>query len=193
MTESDIQAVNETDADFAGMILSSGYRRSVSLEQAVKMSKLLSRRVKMCGVFVNENKGYIGQFVQSGVIDIIQLHGDESEAFILELKKEFEDIPVIRAFTVRNKEDVIRAQSSSADMIILDAGKGTGCRFDWELLNGMKRDYILAGGLTPDNIAEAVRVLNPYGADTSSGVETGGRKDRDKIHAFVRNAKGECQ
>ncbi|MCR5794733.1 MAG: phosphoribosylanthranilate isomerase [Solobacterium sp.] len=190
MSVQDIRAVNETEADFAGMILSEGFRRSVSMPEARLMKGELSPRIKMCGVFVNAPIEYIRKFIEEGVIDIVQLHGNEDEAFIGGLKQEYPDIPVIRAFTVKNAEDVRRAESSAADMIILDAGKGTGKAFDWDLLEDMHREYILAGGLTPDNVAEAVRTLQPYGADTSSGVETDGRKDREKIHAFVKNAKG---
>ena len=190
MSEEDIRAVNETEAGYAGMILSEGYRRSVSMRKARRMKEELSPRIKMCGVFVNEPAEYIRKFIEEGVIDIVQLHGNEDEAFIRELKLEFPGVPVIRAFAVKSAEDVRAAENSSADLIILDAGKGTGKVFDWDLLKDMHREYILAGGLTPDNVAEAVRMLDPFGVDTSSGAETDGRKDREKIHAFVKNAKG---
>ena len=124
-----------------------------------------------------------------GIIDIAQLHGHEDEAYLARLRT-LTDRPLIRAFRIRSAEDAVRAQESAADMILLDAGAGDGKTFDWSWLAGVTRPYFLAGGLNPENAAEAVRKLKPFAADVSSGVETDGFKDIIKMRAFVSAVKG---
>ena len=96
---------------------------------------------------------------------------------------------VWKAFKIRSLDDLDAANASSADLVLLDNGYGTGRTFDWSLAGGVNRPFLLAGGLAPDNIPEAVAALHPYGVDISSGVETGGQKDRGKILAAVSAAR----
>jgi len=99
-------------------------------------------------------------------------------------------LPVIKAFSVRGPESIDEANRSSADMVLLDSGSGgTGTSFNWDLIKAVKRDYFLAGGLDPDNAKEAAK-LGAYALDVSSGVETEGLKDADKIRRFVREVRG---
>lgn len=184
-TLADINSVNRYQPDYAGVILSAGYRRSIPKAQACRMKAALDPSIRMTGVFVNEEMDSVISFVQEGVIDVIQLHGQESNEQIDELRSRVSGIPVWKAFRVAGPEDVISAQESHADLILLDSGTGTGKTFDWPLLSLAKRPYILAGGLNPDNIGAAVASIHPYGVDTSTGVETDGVKDAAKIRTFI--------
>ena len=116
--------------------------------------------------------------------DIIQLHGHENDDYIEEIK-ESTGREVWKAFKIRYDEDLAAASSCKADMVLLDNGYGTGQTFDWSLLRFFDRPFILAGGLTPENIPEAIDKLHPMAVDISSGVETEGIKDRAKIMAAV--------
>ena len=123
-------------------------------------------------------------------IQIAQLHGQEDEAYIKKLKS-LTDHPVMKAFSIQEKKDLDVAAASSADLILLDHGKGgTGETFDWSLLEGWtKRPYFLAGGLNPENIPEAIQRIHPWGIDLSSAVETDGKKDREKILQAVKTVR----
>ena len=131
-----------------------------------------------------------------GTLAAIQLHGHESEEYIRQLKEQT-PVPIFRAFRVTDRESLIPARQSPADLILLDHGAGgTGETFDWSVLEGVTRPYILAGGLGPDNLESAISTLHPWGVDMSSGVETEGIKDREKIfkavqiaHKYVANHK----
>ena len=100
---------------------------------------------------------------------------------------------LVNVVRVRSPEDVRLAQSSSADGILLDAGAGDGRTFDWSFLQGIRRPYFLAGGLDPENVSRAVRGLKPFAVDVSSGIETGGYKDINKMRAFVRAVRMEME
>ncbi len=123
-------------------------------------------------------------------IDIAQLHGGQDEAFIAGLRKRLPGVPIWAAFKIGSEADVRAAAKSSADMVLLDGGEGSGRAFDWSLADGLGRPFVLAGGLTPESIREAAERLRPYAVDISSGVETGGRKDGGKIRAAVAAARG---
>lgn len=185
MHMSDIRAVNQYMPDYAGFILSMPFRRYVDIDELAAMRRQLDRRIKAVGVFVNEQIDYIFEYLEKHLIDIVQLHGDENNDYILELKREYPLIPVIRAFEVRDETDIEAAKRSLADLVLLDAGKGSGKTFSWELLKDFRQPYVLAGGLSPDNIHEALKQTDPWCVDTSSGVETDGRKDPEKIRRFI--------
>ncbi|MBQ3398556.1 MAG: phosphoribosylanthranilate isomerase, partial [Synergistaceae bacterium] len=136
------------------------------------------------GVFVDENPEIIAEICGHGIIGIIQLHGHENEEYISRLRT-LTNKPVIKAFKVREAEDVMRAENCTADFVMLDSGMGTGKVFDWSLLAGITRPYFLAGGLDAGNVREAVSRLRPYAVDVSSGIETGGVKDRMKMSEFI--------
>lgn len=188
-TVNDIEAINQYQPDYAGMILSKPFWRYVDIDTALILKKHLSPKIKMTGVFVNEDLDYITPFAEQGCIDVIQLHGQEDNAYIQELKKRYPDIPVIKAFKIKEEADIQKAKESEADYVLLDSGTGTGKTFDWKLIKDIGREYFLAGGLTPANVETAIRQFQPYAVDTSSGVETEKKKDPDKIGEFIRKAR----
>ena len=182
----DILAANALKPDYAGFVFAPKSRRCVSEERARELRALLDPAVRAVGVFVREDPERVAALLDSGVIDAAQLHGDEDEGYIARLRA-LTDKPLIRAFRVDGPSDLVRARESTADLILLDNGPGgTGARFDWSLLKGFDRPYILAGGLDPENVWDAVRALRPFAVDVSSGIETDGVKDAEKMRAFVR-------
>ena len=184
MRVQDAQYANAVQPDFAGMILSAGFRRSVTAETAQAIRDALNPDIPVAGVFVDENIEAITAFLQRGTIQAVQLHGHEDAQYIAALRQ-VTDAMILQAFRIRSAEDVQLAQHSAADMILLDSGTGTGQVFDWSLLSGITRPFFLAGGLHPENVAEAIRTVRPSGVDVSSGVESDGQKDPQKIRAFA--------
>lgn len=184
----DVEAVNHLHPDMVGFVFYSPSRRCVSRETAAELASMLDAGIRRVGVFVDEDPLVIAGLVDEGIIDAVQLHGVEDEAYIHGLRR-LVDVPVIKSFIIRDARDLEAARRSSADMVLLDAGKGSGTRFDWSLLEGFGRDYILSGGLDPDNLSEAIGRLHPFGLDVSSGVETDGSKDPAKMTAFMSRAR----
>ena len=186
----DIEAAGELLPEYIGFVFFPGSRRYVAPETARALKAGLNPGIRTVGVFVDEKPETVAKLLSDGTIDMAQLHGSEDEAYLADLRKRT-DKPLIRAFRVRGAEDALRAQASSADEIMLDAGAGDGKTFDWSWLRQVKRPYFLAGGLTPENAGRAVRELKPYAVDVSSGIETGGFKDIVKMRAFVRAVRME--
>ena len=186
----DIEVVNELNPDYIGFIFASKSKRYVDPDTAKELKSLLSPSIKAVGVFVNEEIENVAKLLNENVIDMAQLHGDEDEAYIAELRK-LSDKPIIKALKITSEEDIKRADAISADFVLLDSGAGSGMVFNWGLIKGIKRPYFLAGGLNPENVEEAVNTLNPYAVDVSSGIETDGFKDRNKMTAFVSNVRKE--
>lgn len=184
----DVEYVNLAMPDYGGFILAPGYRRTVTPKQAGRLRELLDPKIMAVGVFVNDPAERVIECLEKGLIDIAQLHGDESEEDILYIKA-VTGKPVIKTVKALNRYMVEAWLDSAADYLLFDSGTGTGKVFDWKILEDIERDYFLAGGLNPANLKEAARLLNPYGADISSGVETDGVKDREKIAAAVREAR----
>lgn len=181
----DIQYVNEAMPDLAGFIFDSSRRRYIDPQKAAGLRAELAPGIKAVGVFVNAPAKLIIDTIKTVRLDAVQFHGNESEEFIRQAKMET-GLPIIKAFRISSAEDLEKACASSADMILLDNGKGgTGKSFDWSLLKDVPRDFMLAGGLGPDNAAEAVRTVRPWGLDASSGLEIDGFKDYDKIIEFM--------
>ena len=181
--EEDIRAANELKPDYIGFVFWARSKRNVTREQAAELKAALDPQIKAVGVFVDEDIEVIKSLLDDGIIDIAQLHGNEDENCIRKLQ-EAAGKPVIKAFKIRSEDDAKIAEQSPADLVLLDSGMGTGKTFDWGLLKGVKRPYLLAGGLGVDNVAEAVKMLNPYALDVSSGIETEGVKDKNKMAAF---------
>ncbi len=181
----DIELANQLAPEYVGFVFWEKSKRNVSLEQARLLREKLDESILSAGVLVDADMEYILTLVQAGIINIVQLHGHEDEAYIRDLRK-LVDCPIIKAFCIRNDEDMELANISSADMVLLDSGMGTGVTFDWRRLKLVSRSYILAGGLNPSNIVEAVTTLHPFGVDVSSGIETDGLKDPAKMREFVR-------
>lgn len=181
----DIEAVNELKPEYIGFVFAQKSRRYVTAEKAEELKKLLHPDIEAVGVFVNENIETVARLLSGGIIDIAQLHGSEDENYIGQLRK-LTDKSIIKAFRIESEQDILNAQNSSADFVLLDSGNGgTGTVFDWELLMNISRPYFLAGGLDNSNVQDAVRRLNPYAVDVSSGIETDGLKDKIKMTDFV--------
>ncbi|KRL11013.1 phosphoribosylanthranilate isomerase [Lentilactobacillus otakiensis DSM 19908 = JCM 15040] len=183
MRPEDIQAVNEAGADFAGFVFAPS-RHFVSLETALKLQINLNPDIKKIGVFVNESIAEILAIYRAGAIDIAQLHGKSTPDEIATLQAV--GLKVIQVF----ERKAIDPQSS-ADYLMVDSGKGSGQVLNWQSIPHIDRTMILAGGLNPDNISQAVQMVNPDIVDVSSGVETDGKKDPTKMMNFIKNAKEE--
>ncbi len=187
----DIETANLVHPDYVGFVFAKKSRRYVSPERVKTLKELLNPDILAVGVFVDEEPETVAALLSSGIIDMAQLHGGEDEEYIGKLRQLTEK-PLIKAFSVREEQDIRNACLSTADFVLLDAGSGgTGTAFDRELLTGMNRPYFLAGGLDPSTVGEAVRRWRPYAVDVSSGIETDGCKDAEKMREFaerVRNA-----
>lgn len=182
----DMEVANELRPDYIGFVFAEKSKRYVSPEQAASLKKLLHPGILAVGVFVNERLKTVAGLLSSGVIDMAQLHGGEDETYMEALRR-LTDRPLIKAFSVRGEKDIRSACASTAELVLLDAGEGgTGTAFDRTLLQNMNRPYLLAGGLDASTVGEAVKRWRPYGVDVSSGIETDGFKDAEKMRAFVR-------
>ena len=181
----DIEAANRLMPDYIGFVFAAKSKRYASPELAAALRAQLDPQIHAVGVFVNEVPEKVAQLLSCGTIQVAQLHGREDEAYISALRA-LTDKPIIKAFRIDTPADVETANRSSADFVLLDSGNGgTGTVFDWKLLQGITRPYFLAGGLNPENAADAVRQLQPFGVDVSSGIEIDGCKDDKKMAAFV--------
>lgn len=180
----DIQAANELKPDFIGFIFVAGKKRYLTPKEAARLKKQLDGSIKAVGVFIDEKPELIAQLLEERVIDLAQLHGSEDEAYIQGLKK-LTAKPIIKAFKIHKAEDLLPISSCSADYVLLDSGTGTGKVFDWQLIKRLARPYFLAGGLNLDNIEKALSELQPFAVDVSSGIETNGSKDKEKMAAFA--------
>jgi phosphoribosylanthranilate isomerase len=186
--EGDIDYVNEALPDFIGFVFAKS-RRQVSVAWAEAMRPKLRAEITPVGVFVNEPLANVAKLLKDHTIDMAQLHGSEDESYIKELRS-LTGKPIIKAVRVLSREDIQNAEQSSADFLLLDNGSGgSGKSFDWNLVGQVQKPFFLAGGLTIDNIEQAIKATNPYAADLSSGVETDGKKDKNKILEIVRRIK----
>lgn len=185
----DAESVNESMPDYAGFVFYPKSHRNVTEEMAQLLRKAMNPSIETVGVFVDAPIDQIVRIYCNNIISIIQLHGNEDDAFIGEVRKCLPNAVIWKAYKVRSKFDLHEAESSTADMVLLDHGLGTGASFDWSLLKGFSRNFILAGGLSAENIPFAIAQLHPFAVDLSSGVETGGIKDKEKICMVVSVAK----
>ena len=188
--ECDIDAANELRPEYVGFVFAPKSKRYVTPERAAGLKRQLEAGIKAVGVFVNDNLYQVAELLNRGVIDIAQLHGSEDAEYIGHLRQ-LTGKPIIRAFRIKTAEDIAEAEKCTADHVLLDSGAGTGAAFDWTLIKNMKRPYFLAGGLSPDNVENAVEQLTPYAVDVSSGIETDGVKDKVKMAAFAAAVRGE--
>lgn len=189
----DIRLVNRYRPDYAGFVFA-GEKRRLAPEQAKELRGLLIPEIQSVGVFVNADPGLIAGLAEDGVIDLIQLHGDEDEEYIRLLRQRTTK-KILRAIRVRSKEDILQAAALPVDYLLFDTYRkevygGSGECFDWKLIREAEEelaldgrqlpDYFLAGGISAENIAAAA-ALQPYALDVSSGVEAEGRKDEEKL------------
>jgi len=186
----DIEAANEIKPDYIGFVFAPNSKRRVSYKQAVDLKNLLDKSIKAVGVFLDEDIEQVISLLNLGIIDAAQLHGNESVEYITRIQKETGK-PVIKAFQIHSKGDVAAAEKTLADYIILDAGTGEGKTFDWTLVESFKKPFFLAGGLHPGNVKTAMQQLHPYALDVSTGIETDGLKDKQKMAAFAAEVRKE--
>lgn len=187
----DIETANVLSPDYVGFVFAKNSRRCVSFARAKELKALLAPGILTVGVFVNEDPRTVAAFLEAGVIDAAQLHGDEDTDYIRRLKS-LTKAPLIKAFGLRSIHDLPAVERCPADLVLLDSpGGGTGRLFDWQLLENIQRPYFLAGGLSAENVGEAIARLRPFGVDVSSGIETGGYKDREKMTAFAAAVREE--
>ena len=186
----EIEAANELKPEYIGFVFAPKSRRYVTSEKAAELKKQLSGEIQAAGVFVNEAVEKIAELLNNNIIDIAQLHGDEDEAYIRQLRQ-LTGKPIIKAFQVKSEKEIAEAGQCSTDYILLDSGAGTGTVFDWNILKKIDRPYFLAGGLSAGNVGKAVRELHPFAVDVSSGIETDRRKDKEKMAAFVAAVRKE--
>lgn len=192
MRVADVEAAKRLNADFAGFILSEGFRRTIDKGTFYELSSRLTQtNVKKVGVFVNEPiENIVADFDE--MLELIQLHGSEDEAYIRRLRS-YTDKPIIKAFKIQTGEDVSAACESTADFILLDSGTGTGKTFDHSLIGRIERPFFLAGGLDAENVGRAIDAIKPFAVDASSSLETDGRKDINKMTAFVNAVRQKGQ
>ena len=193
-----IPAVVEAKPDYMGLVFAPS-KRQVIVEKAKTLVEALHKQckeqnntvsIKTVGVFVNETLDNLVTIAREANLDAVQLHGDEDEAFIQSLK-ERTNVEVWKAIQIRSAADAEAWIDSSADMLLFDAYHkdergGTGDVFDWSCLDTFERPFMLAGGIDSTNVARAIRTVRPYGIDISSGIETNGVKDDEKITAFTK-------
>ena len=193
-SEADALAAAEAGADAIGLMFYEGSPRHVILEQAKAISAALPQHVMRVGVFVNAEEAFVHQALTECMLNILQFHGDETP-------EECSRYPVmtLKAFRVQGEETLAELEAFPSagyllDAYVKDALGGTGATFNWDLaVRAQKfgKPIFLAGGLTPENVAEAVRKVQPFGVDVSSGVEIEpGRKDAEQMRTFVAAAKG---
>lgn len=186
----DAAAVNSAMPDYIGFVFWERSARGISFETARRLREQIKPEILSVGVFVDEEPDWICRLYREGIISVAQLHGSETEEDILHLRRLCPALELWKAFVVGSAADIESAGKSSADRILLDSGRGSGKGFDHALISGIRREWILAGGLTPEGIEKAARECHPYAVDISSGVETDGKKDRNKIMAAVAAARG---
>ena len=186
----DIEGANSLKPEYIGFVFARKSKRYVEPETAASLKEALDSTIKAVGVFVNEELSVVEYLLKKHVIDVAQLHGSESDEYIKALKKSTGKT-VIQAFKIKSQEDVDVAVKSPADYILLDAGAGDGVTFDWSIVKGIDRPFFLAGGLDPSNVSDAIKSVHPFAVDVSSGIETDGFKDIDKMTAFVTAVRKE--
>ena len=199
----DINIENKYGPDYIGFVFADSPRK-VSYEEAKVLSDILSEDIVPVGVFVNEHMKLIVDLFKDGIIKIAQLHGDEDEKYIRNLKdKSIEqtgiEIPVINAIEIKDisnedsgtdyNDELLKWRDSASDYFILDSGKGSGKTFDWNLIDKnsefFRNSIFLAGGLNSENLTSAIEEFNPFAVDLSSSVETDGFKDEKKIKEII--------
>lgn len=192
--EDDILQVNSLNPDIIGFVFAKS-RRRVTKDQAQHLKSMLKPSIRSAGVFTDAPISLIKELVQENIIDIVQLHGNETADYIEEIKSIL-SCPIIKAIRVDSMETILKAQKLRCDYLLLDTyipGEmgGSGITFNWNIIPPEIKPYFLAGGLDSSNVKSALSNCRPYGIDVSSGVETNGLKDPDKISAFIKAAKGE--
>lgn len=197
MRDCDVDSVNEAHPDYVGFVFAHT-RREITAEDARRFRRNLAAGIQAVGVFVDEEREKLAWLLQEGIIDIAQLHGQEDAAYAewLKVRTGCEIIKALHPEKMLHQsgtdcEDYVKA---GVDYFLFDSGSrtqagGTGKTFDWSLIPEGEHPFFLAGGLHTGNVEEAIRTAAPYAVDISSGTETNGEKDRDKILEIVRKIR----
>ncbi|AMD18305.1 hypothetical protein TL18_09960 [Methanobrevibacter sp. YE315] len=182
----DIKIVNKYKPDYVGFVFAES-KRKVSHSLAADLKNYLDSDIVSVGVFVDAPKDEIINLFNDKIIEVAQLHGNESEEFIQELKEKTDNnLKIIKAIEMSKDTNLNDYERSQADFLLLDSGKGSGKTFDWRLIRkNLKKEFFLAGGLNSSNIKEAILEFDPYAVDLSSGLETDGFKDENKIKEIM--------
>lgn len=186
----DVEILNKLLPDYAGFVFAKSKRR-IDLEEGIKLSRQMDKRIKKVGVFVNEDLNLVQKIAKNCELDIIQLHGDEDESYI----KQLQGFEIWKSIRIKDSKDLIRLNQISSIRYLLDtydknAYGGTGSQFDWNLLNQIKdKSFVLAGGINIENVVEAIKGVGPYALDISSGVESDGFKDYQKIKSIIERVR----
>ena len=182
----DIEIVNRYKPDYIGFVFADSKRR-VSHDLAYELKLNLDSDIISVGVFVDASLDEILKLFDEGVIEMAQLHGSESEEYILTLKeKTNSELKIIKAIEMSEDVDLLEYNNSHADYLLLDSGKGSGKTFDWSLIESdLNKEFFLAGGLDISNISDAIKEFDPYAIDLSSSLEVDGFKDESKIKELM--------
>lgn len=183
--DEDIDFANSLYPDYIGFVLTEGFRRSITPETAASLKKRLSGGIKAVGVFVNDGADKINLLFERNVIDIAQLHGDESPEYCKMIKA-----PIIKYFNCSNGEPD-DLDKYDVDYFLFDSGTGTGRAFDWNNIPKTDKPFFLAGGISESNVKQAIDKAKPFAVDVSSSVETNGYKDYKKMKRFMEMARYE--
>lgn len=190
----DIDMANEFLPDYVGFVFAKS-RRQVSAAQAKELKKRLRPGIKAVGVFVNEKPENIAEIANQGIIDLIQIHGDEDAAYCRQLRS-LTQAPIIKAVRVQAENDFSGIEEFDCDYYLFDTLSskqygGTGKAFDHSILYNkkIKKPFFVAGGLNKNNVATVIEVIKPFGVDTSGGVESDGFKDINKIKEFIKQGR----
>ena len=182
-TASAVETACQSGADYIGFVFAESHRR-VSLEQAQKLAALVPATVRKVGVFVSPSLTELQEAILVANLDLVQIHGNFNEDLLTEIGR-----PVIRAYQVKG---ALKDVSQQADYLLFDAPlAGSGQTFDWQSFdkNQIHQPFFIAGGLNTGNVREAIQHFAPYAVDVSSGVETDGQKDLEKIKEFIERVK----
>lgn len=197
--EEDICCVNAYLPDYIGFVFYPKSKRYVTEEQAQKLKEKLDPRIRAVGVFVNADPDEVIALLQKNIIDIAQLHGQESEEQLRKIREQTGK-PVIRAVKVTEETNLQEAYQTDADYILLDNGMGSGKPFPWDVILKQlaqealqekicRKPFFLAGGISPENMERAAEAFRPYALDLSSSVETDGVKDPEKIRKLMETIR----
>ena len=182
-TREAVEVAVNSGADYIGFVFAKS-KRQVGIKQASHLAQFIPKAVQKVGVFVSPTLMELQEAIVKVPLDLVQIHGEFSDEDFEKL-----DVPSIRAIPV---EKTLEEIETKADFLLFDAPlAGSGKTFDWELLKNqvIEKPYFLAGGLTVDNVKQAITFFRPYAVDVSSGVETDGKKDLLKIMRFIESVK----
>ncbi|MCD8327765.1 MAG: phosphoribosylanthranilate isomerase [Ruminococcus sp.] len=187
--EEDIKIVNSCSPDYAGFILSQGFKRTVGYSDFLRLVKNVKAEIQTVGVFVNEPIESILKFAEH--LDVLQLHGDEDASYATTLRQKT-DRKIIKAIRAKSPDDIERFNGYPCDYLLIDAYKkgeygGTGKVADWGIIKRAKisKPFFLAGGISSENVLDAINALSPFCVDASSSVETDGFKDERKVEKLI--------